>query len=46
MKSLFPIVASVVAATALYFGFPELRVDRDKTACHGQVVLKRVGQVL
>lgn len=46
MKNLIPLAVCVLAASALYLGFPELRVDRDKTACHGQVVLKTMGQAL
>lgn len=45
MKTLFPLVACVLAASVLYFGFPELRVDRDATACHGAGMLKTAGRL-
>lgn len=35
MKTLIPLAVCMAAASALFFGFPELRVDRDATACHG-----------
>ncbi len=44
MKTLVPLFACVVAASVLFFGFPELRVDRDATSCRGGPALRASGQ--